>query len=112
MPSPFELNSSLALIGMWLYSNSRPDLNCAGIKRGPKLEWVIVAKGYSIEVKAIGMDSQATVFKPDGKGDVTFSQSVSEASPARSFDVGSRGGGPLHAKAPLTITAWSSRRCL
>ena len=72
LPTPSELNGSWVLIGIWVHQNSRPDLNCTGITRGKKFEWVIIAHGYSIGVNAIGADSQTTAFKPDGKGNLTF----------------------------------------
>lgn len=47
-------------------------LNCSGVKRGSKFEFVLVAKGYSAELRAIGTSVQKVVMKPDHKGSVEF----------------------------------------
>jgi hypothetical protein len=73
LPSASEITGSWVLIGIWVHNGSGPDLNCNGITRGPKFEWVLVAKGYSVEVDAIGTNHQTTTFKPDNRGNLTFS---------------------------------------
>ena len=73
LPSPSDVTGSWALIGIWVHKDSRPDLNCNGVKRGRKFEWILVAHGYSVEVDSIGTKRQTTIFKPDHKGNLTFS---------------------------------------
>jgi hypothetical protein len=73
VPSPKEVSGTWVLVGLWLYKNSQPDLNCKGLNRGRKLEWVIVAKGYSIEFDSIGDQPEMASLKPDQKGNLTFS---------------------------------------
>jgi hypothetical protein len=73
-PSPSEVNGNWAAIGfVYGHPYQKNSLNCAGVKRGSKFEWVILANGYSIEVDAIGTYNQTTILKPDNKGSVTFS---------------------------------------
>ena len=53
--------------------SSRPSLNCSGVKRGSKFEFVLVANGYSVELHAIGMtNSQRVTAVPDHGGSVEF----------------------------------------
>jgi hypothetical protein len=77
VPSPAEISGTWVLVGLWLYKNSQPDLNCKGLNRptdqGTKLEWAMIANGYSIEFDAIGISPQMTSLKPDQKGNLTFS---------------------------------------
>jgi hypothetical protein len=47
-------------------------LNCSGEMRGRKLEFVLVADGYSAEIHAIGAGVQKVTMQPDHKGNVTF----------------------------------------
>jgi len=47
-------------------------LNCTGVKRSRKFEWVMLANRYSIEIDMIGSASQMTTFKPDGKGNLAL----------------------------------------
>ena len=54
LPSPSEVTGSWVLVGFWLYKDSHPDLNCAGIMRGKTLEWVMLAQGYSLGVEMAG----------------------------------------------------------
>ena len=60
-----EVSGTWVLVGLWLYKNSKPDLNCQGLNRGRKLEWVIVAKGYSIEFDSIGDEPERRPRKDD-----------------------------------------------
>src|ERR1700752_2924333 len=39
VPSPSEVSGTWALVGFWLYKDSKPDLNCKGLNRGKELEW-------------------------------------------------------------------------
>ncbi len=73
VPSPREVSGTWILVGLWLYKNSQPDLNCNGVNRGKKLEWVMVANGYSIEFDSIGDEPEMTSLKPDHKGSLTLS---------------------------------------
>jgi hypothetical protein len=73
VPSPKGVSGTWVLVGLWLYKDSEPDLNCKGLNRGRKLEWVIIAKGYSIEFDSIGDEPQITSLKPDHEGNLTFS---------------------------------------
>ena len=73
VPSPSEVSGTWVLVGLWLYTDSKPDLNCKGLHRGKKLEWVIVAKGYSIEFDSIGDGPQQTSLEPDRKRSLMFS---------------------------------------
>jgi len=73
VPSPSEVSGTWVLVGLWLYRDSKPGLNCKGLNRGKKLEWVIVAQGYSIEFDSIGDGPQKTSLEPDRKGSLAFS---------------------------------------
>ena len=49
-------------------------LNCSGVTQANKLEFVLVATGYSIELHAVGMvGPQTERMKPDNDGGVAFS---------------------------------------
>ena len=73
VPSPSEVSGTWVLVGLWLYKDSKPGLNCKGLYRRKTLEWVIQAKGYSIEFDSIGDGPQTTSFELDRKGSLTFS---------------------------------------
>jgi hypothetical protein len=73
VPSPKEVSGTWVLVGLWLYKSSQPDLSCKGLNRGSKLEWVIVADGYSMEFDSIGDEPQSTSLRPDREGYLTFS---------------------------------------
>ncbi len=73
VPSQSEMNGTWVPIGLWLYRDSRPDLNCAGIRRGAVLEWVIFARGYSLDVNALGTYRQKPAVELGPEGDLTFS---------------------------------------
>jgi hypothetical protein len=52
---------------------SEKSLNCSGIKRGRKFEFVLVADGYLVTLHAIGMTyPQKVTMRPDSKGSVEF----------------------------------------
>jgi len=53
--------------------SSQNSLNCSGVKRASKFEFVLVAVGYSVELHAIGMTyPQKVMMRPDHKGSVEF----------------------------------------
>jgi hypothetical protein len=48
-------------------------LNCSGVSRGSKFEFVLVANGHSVELHAVGMtDHQEGTMEPNHKGSVEF----------------------------------------
>jgi hypothetical protein len=52
---------------------SENSLNCSGIRRGSKFEFVLVADGYSVALHAIGMMPPLNVkLRLDDKGSVEF----------------------------------------
>jgi hypothetical protein len=54
-------------------SSHYASLNCSGLKRGQKFEFVLVANGDSVELHAIGMTyPQKVTMEPDRKGSITF----------------------------------------
>jgi hypothetical protein len=71
LPSQSEITGSWVLIGSWLYRDSKPDLNCAGIMRGKVLEWVMLAQGYSLGVSMAGT-YLTSAFEPERRQDLTF----------------------------------------
>jgi hypothetical protein len=73
VPSPSEVSGTWVLVGLWLYKDSKPGLNCKGLNRGKTLEWVIQAKRYSIEFDSVGDGPQTTSFELDRNGSLTFS---------------------------------------
>jgi hypothetical protein len=64
LPTESKITGSLVAIGDFLDSTS---LNCRGLKRSTKFEWVMLAKQYSVEIDMIGSYSQTTIFKPNGR---------------------------------------------
>jgi hypothetical protein len=72
-PLATEVNGSWVAIGFVGGSIDIPSLNCTGVKRGDKFEFVIVANRYSLELDAIGMTySQTVIMEPDHKGSAQF----------------------------------------
>ena len=69
IPSPVDLTGTWVAIGFLGASTS---LNCTGVKRGQKFEWVMIAKRYSVEIDMIGSYSQKTAFKPDREGNLAL----------------------------------------
>jgi hypothetical protein len=69
-PSRSEVTGSWVLIGFWLYRDSRPDLNCAGIMRGKIFEWVMLAQGYSLGIDMAGTN-QTSAFELGRRQDLT-----------------------------------------
>lgn len=75
LPLAPEVSGSWVAIGFVGngYSGNNPSLNCTGVKRGKKFEFVMVANRYSIELHAIGMtDPQTVVMEPDHQGSTQF----------------------------------------
>jgi hypothetical protein len=75
LPFATEVSGSWVAIGFvgdgWSANN--PSLNCTGVKRGKKFEFVMVANRYSIELDAIGMTYPQTVtMEPDHRGSLQF----------------------------------------
>jgi hypothetical protein len=68
-PSPQELTGTWVQVAEF---GETPTLNCSGLKRGPKLEWVMIAKGYSLQLSVIGTHFQTTKIKADDAGSVWF----------------------------------------
>jgi hypothetical protein len=71
LPSPTEVDGAWVLIGSWLHKDSRPDLNCNGIRRGKIFEWVLLADGNSFGVDMAGMFLTSSL-EPDHRGDLAF----------------------------------------
>ena len=71
LPSRSEISGSWVLVGFWLYKDSHPDLNCAGIMRGRIFEWVMLADGYSLGVDMAG-NYLKSAFEPDRTGSLKF----------------------------------------
>lgn len=75
VPLATEVSGSWVAIGFVGsgYSDNNPSLNCTGVKRGKKFEFVLVADRYSTELDAIGMTyPQTVVMEPDHRGSVRF----------------------------------------
>lgn len=75
----FPLASQIA--GTWVAiglvdnypSDEDVSLNCSGVKRGSKFEFVLVASDHSVELHAIGIDiAQKVTLEPDRKGSIEF----------------------------------------
>ena len=80
-PSRSEVTGSWVLIGFWLYKDSHPDLNCAGIRRGQIFEWVMLARGYSLGIDIAGT-SQSSAFERGRRQDLTVAMDLGgDASP-------------------------------
>lgn len=77
LPLSSELTGTWVEIG-WVvkdrYHNSQNlSLNCSGLKRESKFEFVLVANGYSIELHAIGMTyPQKVIVQPNHEGSIEF----------------------------------------
>ena len=70
LPARSEITGSWVLIGFWLYKDSHPDLNCAGITRGKILDWVMLAQGYSLMIDMAGTN-QTSTFEIGPRQDLT-----------------------------------------
>ena len=75
IPLATEVSGSwvaIGFVGNGLSANN-PSLNCSGVKRGTKFEFVLIADSYSVELDAIGMTNPQTVkMEPDHRGSVQF----------------------------------------
>jgi TonB family protein len=70
VPSASETTGSWVAIGMFGgYSN---DLNCVGVRRGNKFVEVMLVRGDSVEMHAIGATDQTRTLEPDHAGSVAF----------------------------------------
>ena len=55
------------------YTDEPASLNCSGIRRGSKFEFVLIVNGYSLELHAIGASSpQKVSIEPDHQGSIEF----------------------------------------
>ncbi len=70
LPSASETTGSWVSIGF--FGDYNNDLNCTGLRRGNNFEEVILAKGYSVEMHAIGAYDQTRTMEPDHAGSVIF----------------------------------------
>jgi hypothetical protein len=75
LPSRSEVTGSWVLIGSWLYRDSHPDLNCAGIMRGKIFEWVMLAQGYSLGIDIAGTN-QTSAFELGRRQDLTVAMDL------------------------------------
>src|SRR5262245_12990225 len=69
IPLPRELTGSWVAIGLL---GDTPSLNCDGVKRGQKFEWVILANQYSVEMDIIGTYHQKATLKQDNGGSLAL----------------------------------------
>ncbi|MGH9572298.1 MAG: hypothetical protein ACRD40_02040 [Candidatus Acidiferrales bacterium] len=69
VPSAAELTGTWVGIG---FVGHYVSLNCAGVKRSGKFEWVMIADGYAVEIDMIGSYSQKAAFKLDRKGNLAL----------------------------------------
>lgn len=72
LPLVSEMTGTWVEIGD-VWSHGKNSLNCSGIRRGSKFEFVIVADGYSVALHAIGMMPPLNVkIGRDNEGSVAF----------------------------------------
>jgi hypothetical protein len=69
-PSPADMTGSWVAISS--FDDNGGDLNCTGLKRGPKFEEVMLAKGYSLEMHVIGTLDQSPTMTREANHSVTF----------------------------------------
>lgn len=75
-----QLPLAATMSGIWVEIGEVSDypddsfrsLNCSGEMRGSKLEFVLIADGYSAEIHAVGTGVQKVSMQPDHNGNVTF----------------------------------------
>ena len=73
LPLPTEVSGSWVAIGFVGSGTDYPSLNCTGVRRGTKFEFVMVANQFSIELDGIGMSYAQTVkAKLDRAGSIEF----------------------------------------
>jgi hypothetical protein len=70
VPSASVTTGSWVAIGM--FGDYNNDLNCVGLKRDNTFVEVMLARGDSIEMHAIGATDQTRTLEPDQAGSVTF----------------------------------------
>ena len=109
LPSRSEITGSWVLIGFWLYKDSHPDLNCAGITRGKILDWVMLAQGYSLMIDMAGTN-QTSTFEIGPRQDLTVALDLG-GTPALYFAAASQSAKLSFVLATHTIVAWNSGRC-
>jgi hypothetical protein len=70
-PQASQIDGTWVEIG--LLTRVYRSFDCSGEKRGSKFEFVLVAKGYSVELKGFGMTyPQKVTMEPDHKGSIEF----------------------------------------
>ena len=75
LPLASQTTGNWVEIGMVRKNPSRrnPFLNCSGLRRGSKFEFVLVANSYSIELHAIGMTyPQRVTLERNSEGSIAF----------------------------------------
>lgn len=73
LPLASQMTGTWVEIGDVWHDESENSLNCSGIRRGIKFEFVLVADGYSIALHAIGMMPPLNVkARLDNKGSIAF----------------------------------------
>lgn len=70
LPATSDMTGTWVEIGFFEAGGS--DRNCSGLMRGKKLEAVMIANGYSLELHIIGTHVQKPSAKPDDKGSLSF----------------------------------------
>jgi hypothetical protein len=69
LPKPDEMTGSWVAIG---FVGDLLSLNCDGVKRASRFEWVIVADGYAVGMDIIGTSHQKTTLKPIDGGSLAL----------------------------------------
>jgi hypothetical protein len=73
VPPASQMTGTWVEIGDLWHDASENSLNCSGIRRGSKFEFVLVVDGYSIALHAIGMMPPLNVkARLDHKGSIVF----------------------------------------
>ena len=68
VPSAAETTGTWVAIGsIFGDGDDNKSLNCTGLRRGNKFEEVILAKGYSVEMHAVGTTDQARILEGAGR---------------------------------------------
>jgi hypothetical protein len=71
MPTPKEITGSWVAIGDFLPFSQGRSVNCGGLRRGAKFEYVMFFTADSVEIHAIGASVQTAALKPT-RGSLTF----------------------------------------
>ena len=69
---PFASETTGSWVSIGFFGDYNNDLNCVGVKRGNKFVEVMLARGDSVEMHAIGATDQTRTLEPDHAGSVTF----------------------------------------